>query len=283
MYQVGGNGRREVTRSGTPVRCPPRSSRWPIHLVLSLSLPPPIVSHYISPPLCLILPLLVSAVSFRPTVPWSSLLLASARADLFLLRQPGAASSLFLVPARRPRPPPAHTPFHLRPSRLDRFVPPRPTALFFSFILPSSLDLSLRRAFSLSFGLPALPSPSRLQLLSRLLSQTDSLSRFPRAAAESLPAIHHFIFLRLGVPSSRVSRFSAPPWAAVLQPTWREIRHVVLMASILEQRTLTRGVVLLRVPRRHVASERRADMQHALGRSDPRTASARFHAGTRHE
>lgn len=261
------------------------------HPFSTLTLPPPVVSRYASPPLCLISALLVSGVSFRPTVPWPSLSLASVRADLFLLRQLGAAPSLFLVPALSPRPSPARTPFHSRPSRLDRFVLPRRGAPPLSFSHSSFLlrwtCLSVARWASLSFGLQ-LPSPSRLQLRSRSLFRTagPSLSRaFPalRSAAESHPPIHHFIFLRLGVPSSRVSRFSAPPWAAVLQPTWREIRHVVLMASILEQRTLTRGVVLLRVPRRHVASERRADMQHALGRSDPRTASARFHAGTRHE
>lgn len=42
LYQVGGNGRREVTRSGTPVRCSPPSPSS-IHLVLPFphSRPPP--------------------------------------------------------------------------------------------------------------------------------------------------------------------------------------------------------------------------------------------------
>lgn len=43
LYQVGGNGRREVTRSGTPVRCSPPSSSS-IHLVLPFP-PPPIPLH----------------------------------------------------------------------------------------------------------------------------------------------------------------------------------------------------------------------------------------------
>lgn len=110
LYQVGGNGRREVTRSGTPVRCSPPSSSS-IHLVLPFphSRPPP--------PLTLPLP--------RPLLP------------LRPVRSPFSTSS-------------------------SSFVPPWRCIL-------------------------------------------------------------------------SVSRFPAPPWAAVRTtrpPTWREIRHVVLMASL---------------------------------------------------
>ena len=57
--------------------------------------------------------------------------------------------------------------------------------------------------------------------------------------------------------SSFVSSLSPPIRRTDLPATWRETRHVVLMASILEQRTPTRGVVVLRRPTPPGPSERR--------------------------
>lgn len=130
----------------------------------------------------------------------------------------------------------AHLLSYTAPSLLSpSSVPPQ------SLFLPSSAPSSSPPApcsFTSRFTCPV-PSP-----------RTEPLPASLRHSFPALFLIHRPSFhvaspsrrQRLHPPLGGVSRF---PGAAVLEPTtWREIGHVVLAgASILEQRTLTRGVV----------------------------------------